>query len=56
MATAARTPRLVHFVYLHLGVSHVKQLQQVLPPRVCVCGRVGEWVKVGVVFVCVKVP
>jgi hypothetical protein len=32
METAARTPRLVHFVHLHLGVSHVKQLQQVLPP------------------------
>jgi hypothetical protein len=26
MATAARTPRLVHFVHMQLGVSHVSAL------------------------------
>lgn len=31
------TPRLVHFVHLHLAASHVQQLQQVLPSRVCAC-------------------
>ena len=30
------TPRLVHFVHLHLAASHVQQLQQVPPSRVCV--------------------
>jgi|LauGreDrversion2_3_1035106.scaffolds.fasta_scaffold319783_1 hypothetical protein len=40
MATAARTPRLVHFVHMQLGVSHVKQLEQVERARACVCASV----------------